>query len=113
MTPVICTADESHAQGVHEIVKAIPWISEATKSSDGFSKMRESCARGEVFIIVMNSRIASIMILRKDDLAASLGYNIWSIPLIVTVEEQRRRGHARRLVRKAKQIIGHGVIKPT
>jgi hypothetical protein len=108
---VISKGDESHAQVVHDMMSAIPWISEATKSTDGFTKTKESCTRGEVFIVTVGSTVASMMILRKDNLAASCGYNIWRIPLITTIDTERRKGHARRLVRKAKKVVGNGVIQ--
>lgn len=107
MTPVIRKANESDAQVVHDIMSAIPWISEVTKSADGFIKAKESCIRGEVYLLARNSIVASMMILRK----ASFRYNIWIIPLIATIESERRKGHARRLVRKAKEIVGIGVIQ--
>jgi hypothetical protein len=111
MRPVICRADESDAQVVHDIMSAIPWINDATKSEDGLVKTKESCVRGEVFVLKVNLKIVSMMILRKDNLAASFGYNIWRIPLNATIEIARRKGHARRLVREAKQIAGDAVIQ--
>ncbi|MGH7090552.1 MAG: hypothetical protein ACREFQ_16785 [Stellaceae bacterium] len=111
MSPVIRRADESHAQTVHHIMSAIPWISEAVKSRDGFIKLKELCVHGEVFVITVNFIISSIMILKKDNWTESDGHNIWTIPLIATIEAERRKGHARKLVRKAKQIVGNGVIQ--
>ena len=112
MSPVIRRADDSHAQVVHDIMSAIPWISEAARSGDGFVKLKEFCARGEVFILMTNSIIVLMMILRKkDNSEASCGHNIWTIPLIATCETERRKGHARKLVRWAKQIVGNGVIQ--
>ena len=110
MKPVIRKADEADAQVVHDIMSGIRWISEATKSADGFMKTKEACVRGEIFVLLVDSIIASIMILRKDMLAASCGFNIWNIPLIATIESERRRGHARRLVRKAKQVARRAAI---
>jgi hypothetical protein len=107
MRSVIRRADKSDAQVVHDIMSAIPWISEATKSADGFIKTQESCARGDIYLLTFNSIVAAVMILRK----ASFRDNIWSIPLIVTIESERRKGYARKLVRKAKQIVGDGVIQ--
>jgi hypothetical protein len=112
MRQVISKADESHAQAVHDMMSAIPWISEATKSTDGFTKTKESCARGEVFIVTVGSTVASMMILRKDNLAASSGYNVWRIPLITTIElsgvrvmpagssEKQRKSSAKALFRR-------------
>src|SRR5271156_96191 len=110
MRPIIRRADASDAQAVHNIMCAIPWISEATKSADGFVKTTETCARGEVFVLVANSVIASIMIFRKNTIAASCGYNIWDIPLIATLETERRKGYARKLVRKAKQVARRAAL---
>jgi hypothetical protein len=109
--PVIRRAHQSDAQVVHGIMSAIPWISVATKTEDGFIRTQEACARGEIYLLTLGSIVAAMIILRKDALAASCGYNIWSIPLIATVESQRRKGHARRLVRKAKKIVRNGVIQ--
>jgi hypothetical protein len=71
LSPVIRRADESHAQVVHGIMSAIPWSSEAARSGDGFVKLKEFCARGEVFILMTNSIIVSMMILRKTADSAS------------------------------------------
>jgi len=76
MRPVIRKAKKSDARAVHEIMSAIPWISEATKSADGLIKTTESCSRGEVYLLTLDSIAAAMMILRKDTLAASFGYNI-------------------------------------
>jgi hypothetical protein len=103
-------ATESDAQAMHIMTSAIPWISAATKSTDGFTKTREACSRGEIFVLIRNSAIVSMMILTQDKMAASLGHNFWRIPLIVTNEAEQRKGHARALVRAAKQIAGYAVI---
>lgn len=52
-----------------------------------------------------------MMILRKDNWTASGGRNIWTIPLIATIEAEQRKGHVHRFVREAKQIVGNGVIQ--
>ena len=44
-------------------------------------------------------------------LAASLGYNIWSIRLVATIELERRKGHARNLVKEAKRTVGDALIQ--
>jgi hypothetical protein len=85
-------ATESDAQTIHIMTSAIPWISAATKSTDGFTKTREACSRGEIFVVIRNSVIVSMMILRQDKFAASFGYNVWRIPLIVTNEAEQRKG---------------------
>jgi hypothetical protein len=111
MRPVIRKAKEADARVVHDIMRAIPWISEATKSTDGLIKTTESCSRGEVYLLTLEPIAAAMIILRKDTLAASFGYNIWRIPLIATIKSERRKGHARRLIRKAKKIVGSGIIQ--
>src|SRR5665213_1820290 len=111
MKSAIRRADETDAQAIHDIMSAISWINESTKSADGFVKTREMCARGEVVVVSVDSITASMMILRQNSIAASCGYNVWHIPLIATVQTERRRGHARTLVREAKRIAGDAVIQ--
>src|SRR5271166_1488484 len=103
-------ATASDAQAVHEIVTAIPWGNAATKSAEGLHNTGELCERGEIFVVADASSIVSMMILKKDALAASCGYNIWNIPLISTIEAERRKGHGRKLVRKAKQVASRAAI---
>ena len=108
MRPVVRKATVSDAQIVHDMISAIPWISEATKSAAGLTKTQEACARGEIYVVTMNAAIVSLMWLRKDRLAASMGYNIWEIPLVTTVGGERRKGYARTLIRTAKQVAKGG-----
>jgi len=108
---MIRKAATSDAHIVHEMLSAIPWIGETTKTADGLAKVAQFCARGEIFVSAIDSKIAAVMILQKDHLAGDFGHNRWSIPLITTVESKRRKGHARMLLRKAKQIVGNGVIQ--
>jgi GNAT superfamily N-acetyltransferase len=110
MRPVIRKATADDAQTVHDIMCAIPWISESTKSTDGFNKNKEACVRGEVFLLTINSTVAAMMMFRKDRFAATCGYNIWNIPLVATIESERRKGYARKLVRKAKQVASRAAI---
>jgi hypothetical protein len=107
---VVRKATACDAQAVHDIMSTIPWISDATKSTEGYGKTKEACIRGTVYVLTVRSTIASMMIFQKDNLAASCGYNIWRIPLIATIETEQRKGYARRLVRKAKQVASHAAI---
>ena len=66
-------------------MSAIPWISEAAKSEDGLIRIQEFCARGYIYVLTSGSIVAAMMILRKGALATSCFSNIWSIPLISTV----------------------------
>jgi hypothetical protein len=111
MRLVIGKAAEREAKAVQEIIAAIPWISEATKSADGFNKTKECCIRGEVFVVKVDCRITSMMILKRGSFAEPECLNGYVIPLIATLESERRKGHARRLVKKAKQIAGKDPIQ--
>jgi|SRR5271168_2332894 len=98
MPPIIRKAEDTDARAVHEILCRISWISEATKSEDGFHKIMESCKRGEVWIVEVERIVLATMILRR------YGYNTLTIPIMATVESARRRGYARQLTQKAKTI---------
>jgi hypothetical protein len=108
---MIRRASEAEAQTIHALMGQIPWINAATKSADGFVKTKEACSQGDIFVATKNSTIVSMMILRQDRIAASCGYNIWRIPLIVTIDAEQRKGHARALVREAKRVVGDAVIQ--
>lgn len=110
MRPVIRKANVSDAQAVHDIMSAVPWINEATKSAEGHAKTKEACIRGEIFVLSVGRAIVSMMIFRKDRFAGSCGYNIWHIVLLATIETEQRKGYARKLVRKAKQVASHAAI---
>jgi GNAT superfamily N-acetyltransferase len=111
MRPVLCRASEDDARAVHDIIAAIPWISETAKSENGFTKTKECCGRGEVVVVKVNAKITSMMILREGKFAESKRSNVYIIPLVATLQSERRKGHARRLVRKAKQIVRRGAIQ--
>jgi GNAT superfamily N-acetyltransferase len=110
MPPLIRKAIAADAQIVHDIMCSIPWINDASKSQDGYKKTTQSCERGEIFLLTVDKAVAAMMMFRKDHMAASCGYNIWNIPLVVTIEAERRKGYARKLVRKAKQVASRAAI---
>jgi hypothetical protein len=108
---MIRRATQDDARAIHDIMCSIAWIKNTVKSEDGYVKTKESSGRGEIFVSTDNSAIIAMMILRQDMVAASLGYNIWSMPLVATIECERRKGHARRLVKAAKRTVGDAVIQ--
>ncbi|HKW53852.1 MAG TPA: hypothetical protein VJO12_09180 [Stellaceae bacterium] len=108
---MIRKADDSDAVIIHDMMSAIPWISETTKTADGLAKVTEFCNRGDIFVSTIDGKIAALMVLQREYLAADFGHNLWSIPLVTTIESERRKGHARMLITRAKQIAGNGVIQ--
>ncbi len=108
--PVVRQATASDAPAVQAIMNAIPWIAESAKTEEGFERTKSACGRGEVWVVEDNSVIVSTMTLTKDPLAAFCGYKIWLIRLIATIEAARRKGHARRLIHKAKEIVDDGAL---
>lgn len=104
MPPIVRQAKVVDARAVQDILIRISWIHESTKSEDGLEKLKECCGRGEVWITETSEGIFSMMILRPYSIAASRGYKILQIPIIATIETERRQGYARRLIRKAKEI---------
>jgi hypothetical protein len=108
---VVRTACRSEARLVHDLMNAISWINETTKSDDGLANVAEFCDRGDIFVSATNQKIAAVMVLLRDHIAADFGRKLWSIPLISTIKSERRKGHARMLVKKAKEIVGSGVIQ--
>jgi GNAT superfamily N-acetyltransferase len=110
MPSLIRKATAADTQTVHDIMCSVSWISDATKSQDGYERTTESCKRGEIFLLTVDKAVAAMMMFRKDHMAASCGYHIWNIPLVVTIEAERRKGYARKLVRKAKQVASRAAI---
>jgi GNAT superfamily N-acetyltransferase len=96
-------ASTEDAKAVHRMLSAIPWIANSVKTDSGLSKTRSRCDSGEVWVVDANGKVVSIMFLRPDSLAESLGRRSLSIPILTTLKEHRRRGYARLLVRRAKE----------
>ena len=103
-------ATPSDAVAVQAIMNAIPWIAEKAKTEEGFHRTRAACERGEIWVAEDDTGIVSTMALAKDAIAGSFGYNVWLIRLIATAKSARRRGHARRLIHKAKEIVEDGAL---
>jgi hypothetical protein len=104
-------ATQSEALTIQNMMSTIPWIRTEPELRDGVAKIQDMCSRGEIYVSTKGAVIVSLMILTKDRFAASLGINNGEIRLILTIETQQRNGYARGMVRKAKQVVGDGVIK--
>ncbi len=91
-------------------MNAIPWIAASAKSEDGFERTKGACEWGDVWVVEDKTEIVSTMTLVKDSIAAACGYNIWLIRLIATAKSAQRKGYARLLLRKGKEIVDDGVL---
>jgi hypothetical protein len=61
MPPLIRKATAADAWTVHDIMCSVSWISDATKSQDGYERTTESCERGEIFLLTVDEAVAAMM----------------------------------------------------